>query len=198
MNRVVVGVDAGYKNFAVCAIRADSLKYPIRWTNESLFEGKFSEEILKQSIYQWIKKPEIEALLRNADLIVLERQMVKKFSAVNDCIRFLYFDKTIEVNPKTIAAQFGLSHDRKSKKKEVVKLVGANTDLLPKKGKKDDYADAFVLAMHGHFLKNPSLKAGWNGVEFSLPERQPATKKRAVIREIPDIGPGGELRGYFF
>jgi len=103
MGKKVVGVDAGYVNFAVCAINSDEPERPYFWVNEPLFKDKFSEEKLVQEIYRWIKTDRIKRLLDDADQIILERQMTMKFQAINHCIRFLYFGKTKEINPKTFA-----------------------------------------------------------------------------------------------
>lgn len=114
---LIVGIDAGYVNFAICALHSDKPKEPVHWTNEPLFTGDFTEEKLCAAVYAWIRKPEIAELLKAADVIVLERQMTMKFQAINHCVRFLYFEKTKEVNPMTMASLFGLPKLRKAKKK---------------------------------------------------------------------------------
>ena len=157
----VVGIDAGYVNFAVCAIDTRQPSRPYYWVNEPLFTGQFSEERLVHAIYDWIKKDEIKELLDNADVIVLERQMAMKFQAVNHCIRFLYFAKTVEYNTMTVGAYFGFPRERQKKKKAVVELIGKNVSTLAKKGKKDDLADAYSLAIYHAFTKNLVSKEGW-------------------------------------
>jgi len=159
--RRVVGIDAGYVNFAVCAIDADNFHRPFYWKNSALFKGEFSQKKLRLALFNWLETDEIRGLLDGADQIVLEEQMVMKFQAVNHFIMSRYFEKTITVWPKTHAVFFGLSLDRKSKKKEAVDLVGRNAVLPIKKGKKDDLADAYLLAAYGHFVYNPKLKEGW-------------------------------------
>jgi hypothetical protein len=147
MGRKIVGVDAGYVNFAVCAIDTDDPFRPYFWSNSPLFKGKFTEERLAFAIYEWIQKPEIKHLLEIADEIILERQMTMKFQAVNHCIRFLYFQKTREIHPGTVRAMFGLPISRKEKKKAAVELVSRFCVFPVKKGKKDDLADSFLLSL---------------------------------------------------
>lgn len=190
MFRRVVGVDAGYANFAVCGIRSDQVLRPYYWQNKALFTGAFSEEKLCQKIFEWIKSPEVKQLLDEADLIVLERQMTMKFQAINHCIRFLYFDKTKEFHPATVGAFFKLPKTRKDKKKAAVELVGANLPFPVKKGKKDDYADAFLLASYGHFLTNPQLREGWRQHEFHG-SAEGSGKKRKVRRDSSAGTSGG-------
>lgn len=171
----IVGIDAGYVNFAYCLVDSDEPFRPVTWVNEPLFTGKFSEERLAREIYAWVTRPGIKAMLDSADAIVLERQMMKRFQAVNHCIRFRYFDKTIEKNPNSVGKDFALPTDRRSKKKAAVDLVACNCALPIFKGKKDDLADAYLLAIHEVFLRQPQLKEGWKN---ERPARQPA-KKRA-------------------
>ena len=169
---LIVGIDAGYVNFAICALHSDKPKEPVHWTNEPLFTGDFTEEKLCAAVYAWIRKPEIAELLKAADVIVLERQMTMKFQAINHCVRFLYFEKTKEVNPMTMASLFGLPKLRKDKKKAAVELVSFHVLLPIKKGKKDDLCDAYLLAMSHLQQKNPKFFPKWQGVA-----KEPASKK---------------------
>lgn len=157
----IVGVDAGYINFAVCAIASNETARPYYWANRALFKGAFSEEKLVHAVYAWINEPEIKKLLTEADEIVLERQMTAKFQAVNHCIRFLYFGKTREVNPNTVRAFFRLPEKRREKKKAAVELVSNHAVLPVRKGKKDDLADAYLLAMYGAIEAQPHLGNSW-------------------------------------
>jgi hypothetical protein len=157
----IVGVDAGYVNFAVCGVDTRDMARPYYWQNSPLFKGAFTEEKLVEAIYAWINKPVIKQLLEEADVIVLERQMTMKFQAVNHCIRFLYFAKTVEANPNTVRAFFDLPRDRASKKKETVTLVTGNTVFPISKGKKDDLSDAYLLAAFYAFSTVPSLREVW-------------------------------------
>ncbi len=178
----VVGIDAGYVNFAVCGVDVRDLTRPYYWKNSPLFKGAFSEEKLVHAVYAWINQPDIRELLDNADQIVLERQMTMKFQAVNHCIRFRYFDKTIEVHPRTLGAFFQLPIDRPSKKKESVQLVTRNTAFPVRKGKKDDLADAYLLAAYHVFSRIPKLLEGW------VDERPPGRKLSKASRPKGHIG----------
>lgn len=215
----VVGIDSGYVNFAVCGVDSRDLLHPYFWKNEPLFTGPFSEEKLISAVYQWSQKPEIRQLLEEADVIVLERQMAKKFQAVNLCIRFQYFAKTIEVNPNSLGRLFNLPLDRKAKKKAAVDLVSSHVVLPVKKGKKDDLADSFLLALYRQLDDLPDQKEGWiyesgDGTERKRKKPVASDKKPAggsgrhkkshrpeVSPFIPSIGDGGgglQTGGYFF
>lgn len=161
MARRIVGIDAGYVNFAVCGVNTNDVEHPYHWVNRPLFTGKFSEDRLANAVYAWIQLPEIEQLLNEADEIILERQMTMKFQAVNHCIRFRYFDKTREVHPNTVRAFFNLPVLRKAKKKAAVDLVSSKLVLPVKRGKKDDLADAFLLCLWAGADRDASLARGW-------------------------------------
>jgi hypothetical protein len=181
--RRVVGIDVGYVNNAMCVIDGNSRK-PKYWVNAPLIKGKFTEEKLKKAAYDWVKSPEIKAWLDSADDIVLERQMMKKFEAVNNCIRFLYWEKTIELAPNTVGAYFKLPQDRASKKKAAVALVSVNVPFVCK-GKKDDLADAYLLATFGLFSKNPVLKEGWVHEYGRIGIKPRASRKERKARDQP-------------
>jgi hypothetical protein len=165
MGRRIVGVDAGYVNFAVCGIDTSAPDHPYYWKVRPLFTGTFSEERLAKAVYAWINLPEVKELLENADEIILERQMTMKFQAVNHCIRFLYFDKTKEVHPNTVRALFRLPETRRAKKKAAVDLVASRVIFPIKKGKKDDLADSFLLALYAGIITFPAMAAGWVELE---------------------------------
>ncbi len=187
----VVGIDAGYVNFAVCGVDTRDLTRPYYWKNSPLFTGKFSEERLVHAIQEWINRPDIRELLDGADQIVLERQLTMKFQCVNHCVRFNYFDKTAEVNPRTLGAFFRLPVDRPSKKKDSVLLVTRNTAFPIRKGKKDDLADAYLLAAYHAFSSNPRLQEGWiderpPGRKLSKPSRPKGQTGRVSKRAAAD------------
>ncbi len=173
-SKKIVGVDAGYVNFAVCAIDTSDVEHPYYWLSRALFKGEFSEERLVKAIYAWIKMPEIKKLLDEADEIILERQMAMKFQSVNHCIRFLYFEKTKEVHPNTLRAFFKLPEKRRAKKKAAVDLVSSRVVLPIKTGKKDDLADAFLLALYAGAQEGLVKTSRWV-------DSEPKSKKLKII-----------------
>jgi len=193
----VVGIDAGYVNFSFCSVSSSDILRPLCWSNEALFTGKFSEERLAEEIYRWVTKPEVKDMLDRADKIVLERQMVKKFQAVNHCIRFRYFEKTVELNPNTVGKYFKLPLERAPKKKAAVELVGSNLPFPVRKGKKDDLADSYLLAAYVIFQEYPQLKEGWKDGFISGESRKrkrssktskiSTTNRRSSVVESPRL-----------
>lgn len=173
--RKIIGVDAGYVNFAICGINTRDITQPYHWTKFPLFTGKFTEERLVHAVQEWIHRESIQQLFREADEIILERQMTMKFQCINHFIRANFFDKTREVNPNTLGAFFSLPiKDRKQKKKKAVELVMSHTVFPVRKGKKDDLADAYLLAFYGAIESEPQLQHQWA-------ELQPTSKKQKVL-----------------
>lgn len=155
---LVIGIDAGYANFAWVAIKDGNWRSPERWCNQRLIT-KYSEEALFEATYHWCQVN--KQLLDSATAIVLERQIEKKFAVMNTVIRTLYFDKTTVVCPQTISANFDLPRTRAEKKKESIALVKTMGCRLPAVKKKDDLADAMLLAINFLGAQNPELITGW-------------------------------------
>lgn len=185
----VVGIDAGYKNFSVCCLNSDNILRPTYWVNGPLFEGKYTEERMANEIYAWITREDIQKLLGEADQIVLERQMILKFQALNHCIRFRYFEKTVEVNPNALGKFFNLPIERREKKKAAVDLVSNNLPFPVRTGKKDDYADSYLLAAYVIFLKRKDLFQGWRNECVAGGSRKRKRKSVQTI-ELPSGGGG--------
>lgn len=122
----------------------------MRWANEALFEGEYNEEKLWRSIYTWCSKH--EQMLNEVDVIVIERQIADAYRIIAATIRTFVRNpgKSVIVAPNTVAKHFKLPRTRADKKKAAVKLVETNLRIpVPEKAKKDDYADAFLLAYLG-------------------------------------------------
>jgi hypothetical protein len=143
----VLGIDAGYKNFAYCELQ-EGIRRPFTWKNVSLFEGSYDEEKLFAGTMQWCL--DNADLLKAVDRIVLERQMKMKFAVINTVIRSLYYKKTIVVNPLTVGKHYGLPRTRAEKKKAAVNYVSKLTAFnASATRKKDDLADSYLLAHYG-------------------------------------------------
>ncbi len=153
-----LGIDPGYKNFSWCVLERD-WKRPVRWANEALFEGEYDEEKLWRSIYAWCTKH--EQIINEADVIVIERQIMDAYRIIAATIRTFARNpgKSVIIAPNTMAKHFKLPHSRAEKKKAAVRLVEKNLRIpVPEKAKKDDYADAFLLAYMG--LELPGIGVG--------------------------------------
>lgn len=145
----MIGIDAGFANHACCALDYD-WRRPVRWTNERIMEGKYTEEKLWQATFKWCQAN--REMLEQASMIVLERQIEAPFKMMNTMIRTLHPHTAVIVSPATVGKRFGLSKTRKEKKEDAVNLVTKNLIAysgMPKSKKKDDLADSYLLALWG-------------------------------------------------
>jgi len=143
----VLGIDAGFANLAYCEVNSEDPTHPIRWACVRIMEEKFSEEKFFKAAYDWVQSDMMKPIFEAVDRIVLERQMTPKFAIVNHIIRALYYHKTVEYNPQTVGSHFGLARDRATKKKDAIRIVSA-VAAFPVSKKKDDLADAYLLAIY--------------------------------------------------
>ena len=167
----VIGIDAGWKNLAICAIDAGNYQKPVHWQLYTIMEPPYIREKFLGAVQRFFEREDVKTLLRSADLIVLERQLQEKYACLNCKVRFEFWENTIEVHPSTVGKQYGLSKDRKSKKKEAVVLAQKNAVFPRVKGKKDDLADAFLMAMYG--LQQKHKIEGWKSLEDGERNRRP-------------------------
>lgn len=157
----VLGIDAGYKNFAYCELQ-EGIKRPFTWKNLALFEGVYDEEKLFAGTMQWCL--DNADLLKSVDRIVLERQMKMKFAVINTVIRSLHYKKTIVVNPLTVGKHYGLPRTRAEKKKAAVNYV-SKLCAFPASAtrKKDDLADSYLLAHYGFSIPFLTQEGQYDG-----------------------------------
>jgi hypothetical protein len=152
--KYVVAIDAGYRNFAVCAVDNTDWQAPSTWYAEDLWRkrpGRRSEPDKNDCVeiaLLWIKRN--KAMLDRADAIVLENQMRTPYIIINATVQAHYFEKCVVVHPMTVAAFWSLPKTRELKKAAGVATVKANgvTIARDRGGKLDDMADAWLMAVY--------------------------------------------------
>lgn len=175
----ILGIDSGYANLAYCEMESEDHTHPLEWTCCRILEGKYSEKAFFEAAYRWVRRK--RELFERADRIVLERQMTPKFAVINIMIRTLYYDKAVEYNPQTVGAHFGFPRDRESKKRAAVSLVGQNA-AFPQVKKKDDLADAYLLAIYDLQFHFGFLEEGLNDVRTRVENNRSGTgRKRGPV-----------------
>jgi hypothetical protein len=179
-----VGIDAGYANLSYCVVNSDHPFEPVSWVCCRILEGKYSEEKLFKACYEWVHTEKMSAIFNSATRIVLERQMTLKFQMINHIIRTLYYNKTVERNPTTVGAFFHFPRARAEKKKAAITLVSLNA-MIPAGKKKDDLADAYLLAVYELWDNCDLLKEGWKNVRTNSIPRSTHSDKRAPRKRGP-------------
>lgn len=146
---MIIAIDQGYRNFSWVQVDATHWVTPLRWEHEDWWVGRSGVPTinkLRGFMHEWMvrNKDALEA----ADKIVLEIQMKKKFSAMNAMVAGRYWDKVVYVSPKTISSFWKLSSYREQKKADAIERVKGFAVRFPDvKCKKDDLADAWLLAV---------------------------------------------------
>lgn len=189
---LIVAIDAGFRNLGVVAIRNGNWREPAVWRRESLTAlKKPSEEALYQAIYGWCNTN--AALLQEADKIVLERQMHKKFIVINTVIRTLHHSKTVVIGPSTVGAFHRLPTTRAEKKLAGTELVEQNVPI-PLDGKQDDMADAMLMALWFLFQEHPETAEGWNERERKVGRVVFGGRRAGAGGNIDSTGPSKRQR----
>jgi len=150
---LVVGIDVGYRNLAICALRSNA-PVPELWSvSDIVGREKATRLTLHRAMMKWCK--EHEAVLTEASLIVLETQQKALFQNLNTVVMTLYPHKFRLLHPFTLCAHYQLPRTRAAKKAETTRRVkAAFPGAMPTTQTKiDDLADAALFAMWGHAQK---------------------------------------------
>ena len=101
-----------------------------------------------------------------ADAVVVEMQMVAKFKVIQAAFMAFFWGKSHEISMRSVRCHFNISTGKYSenKKASIMKVpeilpVGRNRDWFARfeHSKKDDVADAILLAMYWVQVKMPAL-----------------------------------------
>lgn len=145
----VIAIDMGYRNFAFIHVHSDDWRNPIAWCHEDLWYGRKGKPSTKQLLHmahQWEVRNHLA--LQNADCIILETQLKKPFALMNTMIASRHWDRVVYMNPLTVGAFWKLPVRRAQKKPAGVARVKQFGIAFPNvKGKEDDLADAWLMAM---------------------------------------------------
>lgn len=150
--KLIVGIDAGYRNFAVCVLDANSGKLQ-SWSVSDLvphIKGKPTVAQIGAGVHMWLEQS--RKLLERTSFIMLETQMRKPFMVMNALIMGFCIAlrvPTMELHPKTMAKHFGLRQKREDKKADGIALITKmwGKDAFPDHHKLDDLADSALLAL---------------------------------------------------
>jgi hypothetical protein len=151
---LVLAVDVGIRNLAICAI--DTSCGIVHWVNEPLSTGAYQPQHNVQYVHEFLARN--AALFARADEIVVEKQMRVNMRIIEAVIQSRFFDKCKVVHPRTIKAAFGLGRGNYAlNKKASVDFVRERLESLEQESnwrsffanakKRDDLADAYIMAL---------------------------------------------------
>eukprot|EP00698_Gefionella_okellyi_P003248 TRINITY_DN13031_c0_g1_i1.p1 TRINITY_DN13031_c0_g1~~TRINITY_DN13031_c0_g1_i1.p1 ORF type:complete len:305 (-),score=60.64 TRINITY_DN13031_c0_g1_i1:39-953(-) len=185
----VLSVDIGTRNFAYCKMDADG--QVVNWGIYDILKcgvpGVVGPQVPDIST---MKALSASPLFRNSEKLVIEGQILGKMKLLESTLHAFNYEKTDIVRPTTIHKYFAtVEGDYKSNKQQ---SVGKCLDLLRtaeeraffgSAPKRDDLADAFLLARYAHevLLKNAKLAVGSRTLRAStvvLARRKSSPKKK--------------------
>jgi Holliday junction resolvasome RuvABC endonuclease subunit len=149
----VVSIDPGLRNFGYAIVQDDNL---VAFDSICIWDLVPKK---KQTDYPYIARVLVENtdIFRNADVILIERQMQSRMKMIACALRCFFWDKSRMVAPISVRKHFKISTGvYKNNKKASVALVPKFFDEKQMKRfmahkKKDDIADAVLMAMY--FIK---------------------------------------------
>ena len=161
---LVVAIDVGIKNLAVCAYCFLTSKV-IHWDNVSLVPtGRYIPAMNVQYVRDFVMKH--NHLFANAAVVVVERQMRCNMRIIESVLQTMFFDRCIVINARCVKAHYGLStRNYRANKAKAVEWAdnfvqnnptafqermdfGSVSTRFTGTGKQDDLADALLLVMY--------------------------------------------------
>ena len=161
---LIVAIDVGIKNLAVCAFSMMTRKV-VHWDNVTLVtNGRYVPALNVQYVRDFVFKH--QHLFANAAVVLVERQMRCNMRIIESIIQTMFFDRCLVISPKCVKAHYMLSTSNykanKAKAVEWVKeFVKGNPCAFQEKmdygsvagrftscGKQDDLADALLLVLY--------------------------------------------------
>jgi hypothetical protein len=170
----VVGVDVGTMNFSWCHLHfVDNKVARVDWQKKALLgHYKDSYDKLYDALEKWWQD---NNCFEGVDHIDVEKQMSKKMIAVEAWIKGRDMARVRVVNPKTWRNYFGVgtgAYDA-NKALSIAVMEPMVKDVFPRARKIDDYAESYLIALHG------GMKHGFKGEdEYGISERLPSNGAR--------------------
>lgn len=164
---IVVGLDPGLKHLGWSVFDTEKKEF-LSFGCYDMMKGqpKTMKTKYEELVYSFCQNS--LDVLEKADIICIERQMVAKFKVIACSLRCFNWEKAVMVSPRSMRVHFNISTGKYSTNKK------ASIDIIPKlkisernkdwfrllaKSKKDDIADAMLMALYWVEVKlNPNPK----------------------------------------
>ena len=159
MQHLVIAIDVGIKNLALCAWDFVSQQV-IHWDVVSLVpSGRYQPAQNVQYVRDFVSKH--QWLFNAAGVVVVERQMRCNMRIIEAVLQSLFYDRCVVINPRCVKRHYDLSTPtyRANKAKAVdwvCDFVSNHTSVFASqplqkwkgKGKLDDLADALIMLFY--------------------------------------------------
>ena len=154
----VIAIDIGVRNISLC-VYDQMLSRITFWENMPLMHGRYVPHQNVEYVHKFVEKH--SELFKNANAIVIERQMRCNMRIIESVLQSLFFDRAIVVSPRSVKSHYdlGTRNYRENKQKAVEfaqDFVEHNAIVLAPEAlsswrlakKKDDLADSLITVLY--------------------------------------------------
>ena len=159
VERYVVAIDVGIKNFGICIFDFCSSKV-VLWENTTITPfGRYQPANNVRYVRELVAR--YDNYFQNAHAVLIEKQMRTNMRIIEAVLHCMFYDNCYIISPKAIKMHYGLSTANYLKNKQRAiewsnAFVSANkdafedgaTDVYVCSTKRDDMADSLLLVLY--------------------------------------------------
>ena len=184
---IIFAVDPGVKNMGYACYDTERKGF-ITFGKFDMQTGVKSKEKTKYALLTKRFCDAMEDYLKMADVVLIEAQMQAKMKMIQTAMQCFYWDKSHVIGPLAVRKFFGISMSNYSKNKRTSVILSGQLihsikekHLMSSFEKKDDVADAIILARYWDYKERGDT---WSGPDMSKMEPK-ALKKKSKKRAAP-------------
>ena len=184
---IIFAVDPGVKNMGYACYDTERKGF-ITFGKFDMQTGVKSKEKTKYALLTKRFCDAMEDYLKMADVVLIEAQMQAKMKMIQTAMQCFYWDKSHVIGPLAVRKFFGISMSNYSKNKRTSVILSGQLihsikekHLMSSFEKKDDVADAIILARYWDYKERGDT---WSGPDMSKMEPK-SLKKKSKKRAAP-------------
>ena len=146
---IIFAVDPGVKNMGYACFDTKTRTF-ITFGKFDMREGTKRADKTKYAFLTKRFCTKFEPLLKRADIVLIEAQMQAKMKVIQTAMQCFYWEKSKVIGPLAVRRFFNISMSNYNlnKKKSIELAIKLVPGALQKFKKKDDVADAIILAKY--------------------------------------------------
>ena len=187
MEMIIFAVDPGVKNMGYACYDTERKGF-ITFGKFDMQTGVKTKEKTKYALLTKRFCDAMEDYLKMADVVLIEAQMQAKMKMIQTAMQCFYWDKSHVIGPLAVRKFFGISMSNYSKNKRTSVILSGQLihsikekHLMSSFEKKDDVADAIILARYWDYKERGDT---WAGPDMSKMEPK-SLKKKSKKRAAP-------------
>jgi len=184
---IIFAVDPGVKNMGYACYDTERKGF-ITFGKFDMQTGVKSKEKTKYALLTKRFCDAMDDYLKMADVVLIEAQMQAKMKMIQTAMQCFYWDKSHVIGPLAVRKFFGISMSNYSKNKRTSVILSGQLihsikekHLMSSFEKKDDVADAIILARYWDYKERGDT---WAGPDMSKMEPK-SLKKKSKKRAAP-------------